>query len=273
MRRTLGWIAMVVGVLGALVCLLAVVAIWVGHNAAQAQVRGLAIALDGPLGVAAGRLADAEASLGGIESRVGALRARAETLAENPAAGEQARAELLRIVDNEIGASYTALRERYVAARDQSAAIIGVRNRLAALPGVRRSTDSLVAQVSGVDTRLQEVDERLVALREGLEMRDIPVNQAAARLARQAGSLEDSVAGFGATLGTYTAGVHAAQASLPALAADSARVITWLAVGLTVAALYGVLLHVALFLLGRIWARELVATPAASTVPPLSPEQ
>lgn len=269
MRRFLGWMAMVVGLLGAVVCLLMVGAIWVGHSTAQAQAAALIAAIDGPLGQASGALGAAETRLSGLERRVGALKARAEQLAANPALEEQARAELLAIADREIGTDYAALRERYLAARDQAAAVLTVRDRLTALPFLHRPSDGLVERVASVDAQLQALDESLAGLRSSLESRNLSLNETAARLTTRAEDVEARLSGYGESLAAYTEALETAQARLPDFSASIAGVITWTAVALTLAALYGVILHVALFLLGRIWAREdAPAAPRVSVAPP-----
>lgn len=270
MKRFFGWVAMVVGVLGAVVCLLAVGAIWVGHSAAQAQAAAIVAAVDGPLGQAVGGLGAAETSLDGLRARVSALTVRAEQVAGNPAVEEQARAELLMMIDQQVGADYIALRERYRAAREQATAVLTVRDRLA-LPFLRRSSDGLVERATNVDAQLQALDERLAGLRSGLESRSLPLNEAAARLAGQAGELERRLSGFGETLSAYGDDLDAARASLPELGASIAQAITWGAVVLSLVALYSLLLHIALFLLGRIWAREEVTPTAQVSVAPPRP--
>lgn len=271
MRHGLGWFAMAVGVLGALVCLLVVPAAWVAHGAAQAEARALIDTVDGALGQAAAQLAEVEAGVRAVRARLGSLQTRAEAVAANPAAGEQARAELRALLDSAIGVDYQTVRAGYIAARAQAATGLTILTQLARLPGVRVPTDEVVRQAVQIDTQLQAIDAELAALRTALEGSELSLSEVAARLAARADELERQVAALDETMSTYTAAVNTARARLPDLAATTAGVITGLAVGLMLIALYGVVLHGALFLLGRIWVRDSVpAATISSTASPRS---
>lgn len=268
MRHSLGWFAMVVGVLGALVCLLIVPAAWVAHGAAQAEARTLIDTVDGALEQAATQLAAVEVGVRAVRARLSSLQTRAEAVAANPAAGEQARAELRDLLNSAIGVDYQTVRAAYITARERAAAGLTTLNQLARLPGIRAPTDEVIRQAVQIDTQLQAIDAELAALRTALEETELSLSEVAARLARQAGELDRRVAAFDETMSAYTAAVNSARARMPDLAANTARRITTLAVGIMLIALYGIVLHGALFVLGRIWAR---GTGRAATVSGAAP--
>lgn len=269
MRYGLGWFAMIAGVLGALLCLLLVPVVWVAHSAAQPQARGLIDTVDDLLEQADAQLDVAGKAVGAVNTRIGSLRALAETVAANPAAGEQERAELRALLDAAMAVDYAAVRTAYIAGREQAASSLALLTQFAWVPGVRAPSDELIQQAVRIDTQLQAIDADLVALSTALQGNELSLSEVAARLATQADALEGQVAALDETIGTYTARVAAVRARLPELADTTSGVITGIAGGLILVALYGVLLHGALFVLGRTWARGPArVAPTSSTASP-----
>jgi predicted PurR-regulated permease PerM len=255
MRQGLGWFAIVAGVLGALVCLLLVPVVWVAHGAAQTEARTLIDTVDGALEEATAQLANGEAAVGTVNSRLGSLRTRAEAIAANPTAGEQERAELRALLGGVIAIDYQTVRAAYIGARAQAAASLALLKQFTWIPGIRAPSDEVIQQAVQIDAQLQTIDAQLTALGTALEGSELSISEAAARLAERVGALEQQVATLDETIGTYATTVDTVRARLPEIAVTTARVITTLAVVLTLVALYGVLLHAALFVLGRSWTR------------------
>lgn len=265
MRYGLGWLAMIIGVLGALFCLVSIPVIWVAHGAAQPQARALLDAVDGSLGQAAALIAEAEAGLRTVESRLGSLQRRADAIAAGSGVDEQGRAELRALLDGVTGVDYEAVRAAYIAARGQAATGLTVLTQFAWLPGVSAPTDEAVNQAVQIDTQLQALAAELDTLRTTLAGTELSLSEVAARVARQVDGLEQQVTALDETVGIYAAAVNSARARVPALTDNTASVITGSAVGLMLVALYGAMLHGALFLLGRSWTRRPTRVAATSS--------
>jgi chromosome segregation ATPase len=265
MRHGLRWLAMVVGVLGALVCLAIVPAAWVAHGAAQTEARALIDTVDGALAGAATQLATAETAVRAVRSRLDVLRTRAEAVAADTGADEQARTELRALLDRVSGIDYQTVRTAYVGARAQAVATLALLQSFSWIPGVRAPSDEVLQQAAQIDAQIQAIDVELTALRSALVGTELSLSQAATRVAERANALDQQVAALDTTIVAYTTLVNDARARLPEIAATIARIITGLAIVLTLVGLYGVVLHVALFLLGRssTGQRASVATTAS----------
>jgi hypothetical protein len=272
MNRTLGLVFVIVGIIGLVVSLLCVPAIWIGRAAAidyatSATVQATA-ALQQVQDASTGLRGDIDTLRGPIQQVAG----QADAGAASGPVEQQASARLLGLIDQTIGPAYVRLRDAYVNIRDklsaaaQAAAVLQRLVPALSLPSL--PTDDLAT----VDTQLQVMDESIRTARSDLAAGSLPDAIPGVQTLRGVG---DAMRSADARLGTMstTAGNVAARAQLMQVALLQARAsfeqtLNIVAIVLTVFSVNLAVLNTGLFAYGRELRRRTAVTPVASQPAP-----
>jgi hypothetical protein len=253
-RPVLGAIAQVLGIAGAIVCALAIAGVLLGQSWAKDRLDALAQdvveALDRAVGVSEDALAGIAA---GIEEADG-IGTAAQTLASAPTIDEAAMQALIARVAP-LAERYQAIRDRYVVLRERATTFMEVARRVDQLiPGITLP-EGPVEPLARVDQGLANLDQALVDLTTKALDR-AAASEAAAAIATAAGSLESGLTDAQALAQEIHDDLVSAQADVEALAdrLESLVGVSALAIGAVLA--WILVLHLALFTLGRHWRRD-----------------
>jgi hypothetical protein len=244
------------GIVGAVVCAVIIVLVWLGRGAVAGAVDGLAADVSGGFDRAiaatatvAGRLDEAASTVESIGSDAAAAAASA-SLPPDRLAGLQARL-------GELGDRYRELRARYGEVKENvSSAAAALRTIARIVPGTRVPDPPGI--LAAVDDRLQAIDEALVSTWTRLQDAD-PGAAAAEAISERATAIHDRVAGAAESVDGLTARLEGAKAEA-ADTIDGVQTIGLIAAfAISAFLLWVLLLNVALFLLGRSWERDVMA--------------
>ena len=210
-RPTLGLVGQVLGIVGAAVCALLVVAILFGKGWVQERVEvlstGAVKALDSAIAVS-------ETVITGLESgaaEAADVKRPAEALAANPTIDEQAFTALQQRL-SPLATRYQAARDNYVELREKATNLLDTVSRIdRLLPGIDLP-EGPVELLTGMDERLVALDTALSDLSANASSRSA-ASESAAEIAQAVGRLEDGI-------GNATAFAEDVQDELRALQVD-----------------------------------------------------
>jgi hypothetical protein len=276
-RRTLGAAAQVAGVIGIVVCLLAVVGVVLGRGWAVGTVDEVATGIDSQVARADPLLATATRRAGEVSDVVDgivALAGRAAAEANpGPAFVEDVRARVAALSERymQLRTEYAQFRERIVSAGDTLETLDGLVPAISLPQGPREA-------LQDIDARMQELDARVTEVLDFLAS-----NPVASAIRDWASSIAERVRGIADRIDRVEAAIALVQQRSVSLReevaakADTAQgVITLGSVGTIVLLLYLALVHAALFAYGAALRRGPVLAaapirapaPAAPTAPP-----
>jgi hypothetical protein len=278
--RIFGLIFMIVGVIGLVISVLLIPAVWVGRAAVDDQVTALTASVREPL-------QQADDSAGQVSSRIGTIRGALGQVANLTQTGTGSTGglekglsqRLLSLIDDTIGPAYQQLRDAYISMKErlsQTSRAVAVLQRVVpqvSLPAL--PTDDLAS----LDSQIQELDANLRQMRSDLTAGILPDNVPGVDTLRK---IDDGVQKVDAGFAGMVQRVDNIQARVAMLRnqvdqAEAAfdRVSIIVAAVLSLFCLYLGLLHLVLFAYGR-QLRETstappVVNPVPETVPPPTP--
>jgi hypothetical protein len=253
-KRILGIVGMSAGGLGGIVCLVLIVAVWIGHGALNAQVAALATVVDNGLVRANEGLAQVSAPLERARAAAQQAAAEAERIGQPGTIQRRVVQELNDRFDRDIGARYVQIRESHIGVRERSGALIDTISALNRIPGVNLQ-QLPVEQLQAIDDQLREVDATLTGMRTDRATM-LPLAQMLQRIGAAATQVEDTIGRITARVSALETRLKEAQASVIRVRETLQGWITFGAILLTLALLYGVFLHVVLFVQARVWFNE-----------------
>jgi hypothetical protein len=263
MKRVLGAIGMVLGVIGIAICLALIVGTWIGRGAVSAELASIVAGIDG-------RLHRVDAALDALEGRLERAQGRVEqsgTIAMQlgrDAAADGPIADALRETADQLVDTYGDLRESYVTARegvvDARERLDQVRQRFPLLPIPELPGDRLQA----LDQRLRDLNASLVQMRTDLSTREGPVERIRDRIVTATNNVAAGIEEIASQVSDVGARVEGARSSLEETQAAIEGWVTIGAIILSLLCLYGVLLNLCLFVVARAWFRPPAATPVAA---------
>ncbi len=250
-RPTLGLVAQIAGVVGAILCVLAIVIVITGRTWVQERVDVLQAGAAQTLEQA---LAVGDQALEGLASgaqEVSQIRTAAEGLAANPALDEVAITALQQRLAP-LAERYGDARQRYAALREKAGVFLDTLGRLERIVPGLDLPDGPVDLVSQIDQGLTALDETITDLSAKAADRS-GATEVANAIAGAAGRLETSLASA-TTLATE---IRTDLADMRDSVQDvTHRAETWVTYGAIAVALFlawVLVLHLALVALGRRW--------------------
>jgi uncharacterized phage infection (PIP) family protein YhgE len=278
MRRTLGLVFVIFGVVGMVASLLVIPAIWVVRNVADDYVATLASNVSQPLDQASATSAEFRDRLAGVRGALGQVGQQADGAAARGSIEKQAADRLLGVLDQiqpeyvRLREAYTTIRERLIAASQAFEAI----KRL--LPGLQLP-DMPTEQLASIDTQLQMLDASLREIRSDLAGGSLPDNVPGVAALRQVG---ETIRGVDARLGEVVTTANNIEARIAQIRGQLNQalerlnqIILRVAIGLSVLCIYVAVLHGALFAYGRVLRRrdvEVARAIAPTTAPAVQPD-
>jgi uncharacterized phage infection (PIP) family protein YhgE len=262
-KRVLGAIGMVLGVIGIVVCLALIVGTWIGRGAVNAELASIVAGIDGRLQRVDAALNQLATRLETAQERVNQAGANAMQLGQGSVADGPV-GDALRETTDQLADTYVDMRESYVTARegilDARERLDQVRQRFPRLPIPQLPGDLLQA----LDQRLRDLNASLVQLRTELSARRGPVERIQDRAVTATNNVATSIGEVESLVSTVSSRVDEARTSL---AETQATLEGWVTVGAIIVSalcLYGVLLNLCLFVVARAWFRPPAATPVAA---------
>jgi hypothetical protein len=276
MHRTLGVIFMIVGVIGIVICVLLIPAVWVGRSVVNDSVAQVVAQVEAPLQEAHATSGEFRSRIGNIRDTLSPLSQQADTAAQRGAVETQLADRLLQAIDDTIGPQYVRLREAYVGIREK-------------LTGVSRLFDTLrrfvpdlpmlpADELSNMDTSLQSLDSSLRQVRADLVSGSLPDNLPGVEAMRKVGdgirSVDTRLGNLDTTAGNIEARIVQMQNQVIQAQTTVDHMLTTLAAVLSLVFIYLAGLHGALFAYGRTLRMRIEETPRPiiSTLPPTQPE-
>jgi len=254
---------MIVAVIGMVLFVLLIPAIWVGRGVVDDYVATLAANAHDPLQQAADATAQLRGGMGSMRDGVDQLGQQTDSAVQGGTIENRLADRLITLLDTSVGPAYVQLRESYVALRERlraaQDAATAVRRLLPGLPLPSLPTD----EVAALDTQLQGLDTSIRQMRTDLSSGTLPDNVPGVEaLRRVSDTVRDLDARFDALVtrvDDLQARIAQAQVQVDAAQATLERATTIVAVVLTLLCLYLVGLHAALFAFGRTLRRPTIA--------------
>jgi len=248
---TLGLVAQILGVVGAIICVLAIVGVLFGRGFVQDRIdvlaKGAVKSLDQAVAVSDQALTGLAAGSQGAAE----VKAAAETLAASPTIDEAAFTALQdRLAP--LSQKYTDLRDRYVVLREKATGFMDTARRLDRLiPGVE-IPQGPVDLVAGMDQKLTALDQAITDLSAKATIRSA-ASETAAAIAVSAGRLEEGIGAATQLTQDIQDGLVGVQGEVGGFADRVSSLLGISSIAVAALFLWFALLHGALWALGRRW--------------------
>jgi hypothetical protein len=247
-------IAKVAGIVGIVICILIIVAVWFSLGTVSQAVNNLGNNVNAGFGRAITATDSVAAGLTEAAATIDTMRADAIELAAS-ANPDTPRIDALQARLGQFADRYRDLRVRYAGARESVVEVTGVVQRVAELiPGVRvpeGAGDNLIA----VDDKLKAIDDAIVSTWTSLS--DAQPGQAVAdALAARATPLQDALASAATAMTGLSTNLQGVQARADSTVDSVRTLLLAAAIALSVLFVWVLVLNITLWLLGRAWERE-----------------
>jgi methyl-accepting chemotaxis protein len=259
--------ARVSAVAGIVVCILLLVATWLGRGALVGAVNDLDATVDSAFARAeaatAGQVTD---RLDAAAQSAADLATSASELAANPAPPPDALAGLAAKVGR-LADAYRTVRTSYADVRENvTNAVTAVQRVTRFVPGLQ-APEGAGDRIQALDAKLQSIDDTLTGIFPSLETGG-PTGTIAAAVAERASGLQAALQDASASMAGLSASIDDLHARATN-ATDSLRtLVTVGTIAITLFLAWILVLNVALWRLGQIWRREAGATGAAASAEP-----
>ncbi len=252
--RALGWLATILGVVGAIICLVIAIGVWVVRPDVEARVDNVALAVTQGLEDAAALSADAAELVAQVSTRLDTVATTAQSVAGNPVVDAIADRLLTGAITNVVTGPWNTLQDRLGGMRER---VVGISNAVEAvdqaipfieLPG------NITGVINDVDARWTAMDERVQGMEE-LAANGISTAEEASRVADFATQASTRLDAVGEALGKVHGAIETAQGEVQQAVDQVDGLLLWAAVIICVIAIWVGLLHLLLIAQGRRWAR------------------
>ena len=246
-----GVVAEVAGIFGIVLCVLAIVGLWLGRGWLSDRADAFTVAAEH---ATAHAMALADTAVTETEARaqeVDAIEAAALEVAGDPTATSEALQALVSRL-TPVADAYGTTRDTYVSLREGIGAALDTVQRLDRFVRQVDIPDDLGASLSGIDARLVAIDTALSGVVQA-GAATTSVSAGATALANQAAALSDALRAAEDVARAAHAGLADVQTQLVSAAATVDELVGYSAIALTVFLTWVLLLNLALWALGRRW--------------------
>ena len=273
MKRTLGLVFMILGVVGIVLSLVLIPVVWIGRGIASDYVTAAADQVNAPLLRAEQIAADFRGSIQSLRGDVGRAAGEADGAVQRGTVEQRVATAILDVMDQSLAPAYVRLREAYVGLRERlDSAVQAAATLRRLLPG--SAMPSLPTDdVAAVDAQLQSMDATIRDVRASLAAGNVPDGPPGVDLMRRIGEGMRAVSArldnLGMLADRVTGAIEQAKAQVAQTEANLQRILVVLALVLSIIFAYLAVLHAALFAYGRSLRRtapEPAAPPAAAPV-------
>ena len=262
-QHTTAPVAMVLGIIGAVLCLILIAGVWVGRSWAADRVDRMESSVNAVLGLGIQASTTAAQRLDALASQMTDISNEAAAVAADPNAGDSAFNDVrVKLMDlgtryDDFKAGYLALHERVTGALD---ALDGVAQLVPTVSDLQTRLSDAVTQL---DTRVQQLDASITDLRQRIS--DVTALPATIKSVAF-GQIATLISGAADFTRTVTTRLQTAQTNVQQTASDVDSAVFWIAIAGSLVLLWVFVLNVALWALGR---RLRTSTPAlqASAAP------
>jgi hypothetical protein len=255
MRRALGLVGMILGVIGIVVSLVLVPLVWIGRNAADDAINAVSETIVTPLSQANQATSDLLASLQQMQDRLQQASTQADQAAQTGAIGLAVGQRLTTALDDLVGPEYVRMRESYIALRERVTTAATTLQRLQRIMPLAPQPDLPIAELQAIDQNLTQIDTTLRQLRSGdLELSNGgPGSAALTRVAQGLRTTEGAVSNVSDRAAMVDARLTKAQETVQQTTQTAHTITLVAALVATLVCLYGALLHLALYASSRAW--------------------
>jgi hypothetical protein len=273
-KRTLGLVFMILGVVGIVLSLVLIPVVWIGRGIASDYVTAAADQVNAPLQRAEQFTADFRASIQSLRGDVGRAAGEADGAVQRGTVEQRVATAILDVMDQSLGPAYTRLREAYVGLRERLASAVQAAATLRRLLPGSAQASLPIDEVAAVDAQLQAMDATLRDVRASLAAGNVPDGAPGVDLMRRIG---DGMRGISArldNLGTLTDrvtdAINQVQAQVAQTEANLQQILLVASVVLSILFAYLAALHATLVAYGRSLRRTLpeAAAPLAAAAAP-----
>src|SRR4051794_544130 len=256
-RRPTPWLATAAragAVVGGVVCVVLILAIWLGRGALVGSINDLGATVDSGFSRAQAAAAQVTDRIDAAAGAAGAVATSANELAANPAPPPAAMSGLAEKVGR-LADAYRTVRTRYADVRENvTNAVTAVQRVTRFVPGVQ-APEGAGDRISAIDTKLQSIDDTITGIFPSLETAG-PTGTVASSVAQGASRAQSVLTDASASVAALAASIDQLDARATNATDTLRTVVTIGAVLLTLVLLWVLLLNVALWQLGRRMVRE-----------------
>jgi hypothetical protein len=262
MRRAAGLVFMIVGVVGLVISLLLLPAIWIGRGYASDQIAAVATGVGAPLDQVDATVAELRGRLESIRGRIREVGEQADAAAQSGTIDQQLAARLVQRLDETVGTEFMRARDAYITLRERVMQAGQLRARLQRLMPWVSIPELPVEDLAAVDRELQALDAAVRDMRTSLTAGVLPGTTLMRQIGEGARQLDARIGTFASLVDRVGERIAQVQTALADAEASLQRWLTIAAIILTLGCLYVAGLHVALIAAGRSWYRRPPTTPA-----------
>lgn len=253
--RIVGWLAAILGVVGLVICLVIAVGVWVVKPEVQSRVDHLAAVVVEGLDKASELSDEASELVVQVAGRLDEVATTARGVSANPILDAAVDRLLGAAITRVVTGPWDRIQDRLGGFRER---VVGLSNLIQTvdqalpfieLPGV------VTGFVDDVDARWTELDRTVEEL-ETLATEGVGTSERAARVADIATNASTRLHAVDAALGQVHSRVEAAQADVEQAARQLASLLDWVAVIVSIVAIWVGLLHLLLIAQARRWMRD-----------------
>jgi hypothetical protein len=259
--RILGWLAMVLGVIGIVAGIALASGVWVLKPDIEARAQELVTTADAALERSIALSDRVATRIDDASARAASIKTRADEIAAAPVIDPAVRTELATTIEGFITGPYADLQTEYVALRERAMAVGEALRTLDSVIDAVSLPGAVMERLQSIDETLVQIDTTVTSLAE-LATTRLSEPGMAAQVAGHAATAEQILA----TVDQLVADVNARmQDSQAQLATSDDRISSLLTVGAGVATIFGLYLAGLNFLLfqkGRAWSAR---SPASAT--------
>jgi hypothetical protein len=246
--------AKIAGIVGIVICLLIIVAVWFGLGTVSQAVNDLGTSVNSGFDRAITATDRVAAGLDNAAATIDQMRADAVELAST-ASPDTPRLDALQARLGQFADAYRDLRVRYAEARENVVTLTTSVQRVAAfIPGVR-VPEGAGDRLKAVDDKLQAIDAAIVST--WTTVADAQPGKAVAdALAGRATPVKDALTSASTAITDLSTNLQGVQARADSTVDAIRTILLIAAVALTILFVWVLALNIALWLLGRTWERE-----------------
>jgi hypothetical protein len=253
--RILGWLAMILGVVGIVICLVVAIGTWVVKPSIEQTVDSVSVAVTDAL-TKADALADtAQQRLADAAPKLATAQSTAQQAATSPALSGPTEAAIRSAISDFISGPYTDFKTRWSGLHERVSSINDVVQKVDALiPGITLP-GVVTGAVDDMDQSLASLDTIVMGVQKLVDS-DITTGQAVQKVADGLTRVQDVMGKADAGLTKVRSDIVDAQQRALDATAKTHQFVDIGAVVVTILFVYLALLHVLLFQQGRRWATQ-----------------
>lgn len=253
--RVVGWLAAILGAVGAVICLVIAVGVWVVKPEVESRVDTVAAAVTQGLEDAAALSADAGELLVQVSERLDTVASTAQTVAGNPIIDAVADRLLTGAITRVVSGPWNTLNDRLGGMRER---VVGISDAVQAVDRVVPFIElpgTVTGVVTDVDARWTALDERVQEM-ERLAEEGIGTAEQASRVARIATEASTRLDAVSQTVGQVHGAIETAQGDVQHAVDQLDGLLMSMAIIVCLVAIWVGLLHLLLIVQGRRWIRD-----------------